>query len=130
MQDKQKVTLYLPPGLHRQLKIRAAVDIESMSAIVEKAISFYLEHPEMVEEVEAFHGKTHQVHLCPECNSSLVIRDGKMLSLKNQPSVITEEFPKEVRETVKCQTESHLTDSPQNQSHQAESQGEEELVPC
>jgi plasmid stability protein len=48
MQDKQKVTLYLPPGLHRQLKIRAAVDTDSMSAMVERAIVFYLRHPELV----------------------------------------------------------------------------------
>lgn len=50
MQNKQKVTLYIPPKLHRQLKIRAAVDTESMSAIVEKAIAFYMEHSEVVEE--------------------------------------------------------------------------------
>lgn len=50
MQNKQKVTLYIPPKLHRQLKIRAAVDTESMSAIVEKAIVFYMEHSEVVEE--------------------------------------------------------------------------------
>ena len=42
MQDKQKVTLYLPLGTHRQLKIRAAIDEESMSGLVEKAIAFYL----------------------------------------------------------------------------------------
>ena len=32
MQDKQKVTLYLPPELHRELKIKAAVEAEPMSA--------------------------------------------------------------------------------------------------
>lgn len=93
MQDKQKVTLYLPSGLHRQLKVKAAIDTESMSALVEKAVSFYLKHPETVEEVEASYGKTHQVHICPECNAATVIRDGEMVSLKNQPSVIDEEFP-------------------------------------
>ncbi|MBC6417919.1 MAG: hypothetical protein GDA44_03565 [Prochloron sp. SP5CPC1] len=50
MQNKQKVTLYIPPKLHRQLKIRAAVDTESMSAIAEKAIAFYMEHSEVAEE--------------------------------------------------------------------------------
>lgn len=93
MQEKQKVTLYIPPTLHRQLKIKAAIQTDSMSALVEKAISFYLNHSEAVEELEGSHGKTHQVHICPECNAAMVIRDGEMISLKNQPSIVDEEFP-------------------------------------
>jgi hypothetical protein len=93
MQEKQKVTLYLPPTLHRQLKVKAAIDTDSMSALVEKAISFYLRHPDTVEEVEASYGKTHQVHVCPECNAAMVMRDGEMISLKNQPNIVEEEFP-------------------------------------
>lgn len=93
MQERQKVTLYLPPSLHRQLKIKAAIEGESMSALVERAIGFYLGHPEVVEEVEAAYGKTHQVHICPECNAAMVLRDGKMVSLKNQPTVVEEELP-------------------------------------
>jgi plasmid stability protein len=119
MQDKQKVTLYLPPGLHRQLKIRAAVDLESMSALVERAIVFYLRHPELVDEVEAVeasYGKTYQVYTCPECNNSVVLKDGEMVSLKEQPNTLAEELPVEkVREEVNSRTGS---------------QGEEELVPC
>lgn len=111
MPDKQKVTLYIPPGLHRQLKIRAAVDTDSMSAIVERALAFYLNHSEVVEEAEGSQGKTHQVHQCPECHSSLVMEEGQMVSLKDQPTVLAEEMPAEnVRER--------------------DSQGEEELVPC
>ncbi len=113
MHNKQKVTLYIPPGLHRQLKIRAAVDAESMSVIVEKAIAFYMQHSDVVERVEAEdYGKTHQVHICPECDAAMVMREGQMVSLKNQPTVMTEEF---LRETVQYQTGSP---------------GEEELVPC
>ena len=112
MQDKQKVTLYLPPGLHRQLKIRAAVDSDSMSAMVERAIVFYLRHPELVEEMEASYGKTHRVYACPECSSSVVLKDGEMVSLQSQPSILAEDIPVEVREEV------------------SSSQGEEELVPC
>ena len=116
MQDKQKVTLYLPPGLHRQLKIRAAVDADSMSSLVERAILFYLRHPEVVDEVEASYGKSHQVYSCPECASSVVLQDGEMVSLKNQPSILADEIPVEkVREEVNSRTDS---------------QGEEELVPC
>ena len=116
MQDKQKVTLYLPPGLHRQLKIRAAVDSDSMSAMVEKAIVFFLRHPEVVEEVEASYGRTHRVYSCPECSNSVVIKEGEMFSLKDQPSILGEDIPVEkVREEVGSPTDS---------------QGEEELVPC
>jgi hypothetical protein len=116
MQDKQKVTLYLPPGLHRQLKIRAAVDSDSMSALVERAIVFYLRHPEVVDEVEATYGKSHRVYNCPECSSSVVLQEGEMVSLENQPSILAEELPVEkVREEVTSRTDS---------------QGEEELVPC
>lgn len=90
MQDKQKVTLYLPPALHRQLKVKAALDDQSMSGLVEQAILFYLNHPEVVEDVEGSttYGKTHQVFFCPECASGLVVREGEMVSLKNQPSVL------------------------------------------
>ncbi len=92
MQDKQKVTLYIPPAIHRQLRIRSAIDAESMSAIVERAIDFYLKHPEAVEAANnAGFGKTHQVHICPECDAAMVMRDGDLVSLKNQPSVITDD---------------------------------------
>ncbi|MGQ4646045.1 hypothetical protein [Lyngbya aestuarii] len=117
MQDKQKVTLYLPPELHRQLKIRAAVDSESMSGMVERAIVFYMRHPEVVDEVEAAYGSSHRVYACPECSSPLVIKEDEMVTLKNQPGAI-DELPVEKvreREEVSSSTNSH---------------GEEELVPC
>ncbi|NCO76469.1 MAG: hypothetical protein GW795_13155 [Cyanobacteria bacterium] len=114
MQDKQKVTLYIPPTLHRQLKVKAAIDTDSMSALVERAISFYLKHPETVEELEASYGKTHQVHVCPECNAAMVMRDGDMISLKNQPNVVDEEFPL-IGETTEIGTDT---------------EGQEELIPC
>lgn len=114
MQDKQKVTLYLPPGLHRQLKIRSAVDTEPMSTIVERAIVFYLANPEVVDEVEATQGRTHRVYSCPECTSSVVLRDGEMVSLDSQPGVIAEE----------------LTTLESARGEGTDSQGEEALVPC
>jgi hypothetical protein len=88
MQDKNKVTLYLTQELHRQLKIRAAVESEAMSAIAERAIVFYLTHPGVVDEVEMSHGRVHQIYSCPECDSSLVLRDGEMVSSSHQPGVI------------------------------------------
>lgn len=93
MQSKQKVTLYIPPELHRKLKIKAAVDLDSMSALVEKAIAFYMQYPEKVEEIEAStQGKTHQVHFCPECDAALVMRQGEMVSLNSQAEVIAEDI--------------------------------------
>ena len=115
MQTKQKVTLYLSPELHRRLKIRAAIDSEPMSELAERALVFYLTHPEVVDEVEAaeYDGQTHRVYACPECASSVVIQKEELISLSNQSGVITqEELPVELRqkETAK--------------------EGSEQLVPC
>ena len=115
MQSKQKVTLYIPPELHKKLKIKAAVDVESMSALVEKAIAFYMQFPEKVDEIKSsVHGKTHQVHICPECDTPMVMKDGEMLSLRSQNSIIEENISLEV---------SSQTESPQKPN-------EEELVSC
>ncbi len=115
MQSKQKVTLYIPSELHRKLKIRAAIDSDSMSALVERAISFYLQYPEQVEQIEtSVQGNVHQIHICPECEAAMVMRDGEMISLKNQPGVIDEKLPLPVREDIAAD----------------KFQGEEKLVPC
>ena len=115
MQSKQKVTLYIPPELHKKLKIKAAVDVESMSALVEKAIAFYMQFPEKVDEIKSsVHGKTHQVHICPECDAPMVMKDGEMLSLRSQSSIIEDDISLEV---------SSKTESPQKPN-------EEELVSC
>ncbi|WP_413160530.1 hypothetical protein ACL6C3_18620 [Capilliphycus salinus ALCB114379] len=116
MQSKQKVTLYIPPQLHRQLKIKAAVESEPMSSLAERAIIFYLNNPEVVDEIEASHGQTHRVYSCPECANSVVLREGDLVSLKNQPSVLTED------ELDLQQVQQVDTPSAQ--------QGEEKLVPC
>lgn len=115
--DKQKVTLYLSPVLHRQIKIRAAVDAESMSAVVERAISFYMEHPELVAEAEATAtvGKSYRVYDCPECESALVLRQERLQSLRGQAGAIAEELSaREVEQAVGSQTGSQ----------------DETLVPC
>lgn len=105
MQSKQKITLYIPPELHRKLKIKAAVDVESMSALVEKAISFYMQFPEKVDEIRSStHGNTHQVHICPECDTPMVMRSGEMVSLVSQAGGEIIDIPnsaEEPREPVK-----------------------------
>jgi hypothetical protein len=119
MQSKQKITLYIPPELHRKLKIKAAVDLESMSALVEKAIAFYMQFPEQVDEIRASaQGKTHQIHMCPDCDSPMVIRNGEMISLSGR-SITVEEgcIPLEVANQG-------------NQGSSSEEPNEEELVSC
>ncbi|MCM1984715.1 hypothetical protein [Lyngbya confervoides] len=89
MQDKQKVTLYIPPELHRQLKIRSAVDTQSMSDITERALTFYLQHAEIVAEVEASPcGHSHQVHTCPACSTSVVLKPEGLVPLAPGPTVL------------------------------------------
>ena len=113
MQAKQKVTLYLSPELHRRLKIRAAIDAEPMSELAERAIVFYLAHPELVDEAETYYGRNHQVYECPKCEGPVVIREGEMVSLSSQPGVIAQEqLPEEV---------------PHSGTEQEE---KEQLVPC
>jgi len=117
MQDKQKVTLYLSPDLHRRLKIRSAVDAEPMSSLVERAMGFYLEHPGIEDVVEAAHGHTHQVYQCPECTSSVVLRDGEMVALEAQSSLLRD-------------TEENLSVKQGQKVGSSTDQPGEELVPC
>ncbi|AKG23357.1 hypothetical protein [Calothrix sp. 336/3] len=114
MQTKQKVTLYLSPDLHRKLKIRSAVDSEPMSELAERALVFYLANAELIEELESSYGRTHQVYSCPNCESSLILRDGELVALGKQPGIVgSEHLVMDVGELG----ENH----PQTQ---------EELVPC
>jgi len=92
MQDKQKVTLYLPPELHRQLKIKAVLSSETMTDVAQKAIHFYLSHPEVVDHYEdESYGQSHRIYNCPDCTSPVVIRDGAMVSVRPQVNVLLEE---------------------------------------
>lgn len=113
MQDKQKVTLYLSPELHRQLKVQAAVHAEPMSEIAQKALEFYLAHPDIVDECGDVHGQSHRVYSCPACTTSVVLREGEMVALGRQSGVIAEDLLIE-----KVQVEA--TGQP----------GGEQLVPC
>jgi hypothetical protein len=116
MQNKQKVTLYIPPELHRKLKIKAAVESEPMSSIAERAIVFYLNNSELVDEVEASYGQTHRVYSCPDCSSSIIIKDGELASLREQPSINNDD-------------ELSVGSVREMESTTAQP-GEEELVPC
>ncbi len=123
MQDKQKVTLYLTPELHRKLKITAAVEAEPMSAIAERAIVFYLANPNLVDEVGMSHGQAHQIYSCPGCGSPSVVREGELVSLSGQSGILLEDELSMDRVPSPC---SPLAQS----SGVAGQQGEGELVPC
>jgi hypothetical protein len=114
--EKHKVTLYLPQELHRQLKIRSAVESEAMSAIAERALAFYLAHPALVDEIETSHGRVHQIYECPACTTSLIVRDGQMVPLREQPGILSEE------ELAVGQVNGHQVDS--------DSSDEQALVTC
>ncbi len=76
---------------------------------------FYLSNAEIVEEVEAStFGRTHRVYSCPTCESSLVLRDGELVSLGNQVGIIGQE---------------HLSID-EIKTSETHPKGEEELVPC
>lgn len=119
MSDKQKVTLYLPPDVHRNLKIKAATGGESMSGLVEQAVLFYLNHSEVIAELEQQeYGQTYRLYECPQCESALIMQEGELTPLQAQPSVQTEEIATEqVNQQVKTADPDH-------------SQDQEQLVPC
>ena len=94
MEDQQKatkVTLYLTSDLHRQLKIRAAVDGEPMSALAEKALQFYLSHSDVVEEYSS-HGSTYRTYNCPSCSDAVVVRNGELLSVESVVGAASDEL--------------------------------------
>ena len=117
-EDKQKVTLYLPQDLHRQLKIKAAVDSETMTDIAQKAIVFYLSHSEIVDQYEEGYGQSHRVYHCPECTSAIALREGEIVSIKNPPSILLDD----------AMDEALIAESAQTLS--TGSSGEGALVPC
>lgn len=118
MRDKQKVTLYIPPELHRKLKIKAAVDAEPMSAIAERALVFYLTHPDAVDEVESLQGQAHKIYSCPECESSLLLKDGDVVALSEQPGILSDD-------DLDVSSRLEGASRPEPEQHDRE-----ELVPC
>ncbi|GAB4134986.1 MAG: hypothetical protein Fur0046_07370 [Cyanobacteria bacterium J069] len=131
MQEKSKLTLYVPRELHRKLKIKAAVDAEAMSSIVERAIGFYLDHPQVVDEIEASaggvsHGQTHRVYNCPDCEGSYVVRDGELVSLMGRVGVRSEAHDLVERVSATHPAVPHSEATVEGFARP----GEESLVPC
>ncbi|TAF54345.1 MAG: hypothetical protein EAZ61_05950 [Oscillatoriales cyanobacterium] len=114
MQDKQKVTLYLSQELHRDLKVRAAIDGEPMSSLAERALLFYLEHPEAIAELESSIGRNHRLYHCPDCSTPVVIRDDELVSVASVSSLLEDEATDDL--TIRPRVD--------------RSAGEGNLVPC
>lgn len=105
MPDKQKVTFYLSDELHRQFKIRAAVDGETMSSMAQRAIEFYMNNAELVESAAHIHGSAHQIHSCPECNAAVTVRkDGLALVTSHGSKVIDELAELTTISKLSCET--------------------------
>ncbi len=89
MPAKQKVTLYLPDELHRQFKIRSAIDGETMSLMAQRAIEFYLSSVEgnanLLGESSDGYGQSHRIHACPKCAASVAMK-GDELALIHEHS--------------------------------------------
>jgi len=100
MPAKQKITLYISDDLHRQFKIRSAIDGETMSSIAQRAIEFYLANPGTVEgsgEVQSsggVHGQTHRIHACPKCAAPVALRDDGLALVGRQVDASFEDLNK------------------------------------
>ena len=92
MPGKQKVTLYLSDELHRQFKIRSAVDGETMSSMAQRAIEFYLSHAEIVESCSEPYGQTHKVHSCPSCSASVTVNSAGLSLVGNSSNSLLDDF--------------------------------------
>lgn len=113
--QQKKVTLYLPDELHRQLKIKSAIESQSMSTLAERALSFYLNHSDVVDAHEG-HGQVHRVYSCPGCEGSYVLRDGELVALSTGSAILEDD--------------DELSMALPGQSADSDFSGEQELVPC
>jgi len=113
--QQKKVTLYLPDELHRQLKIKSAIESQPMSSLAERALSFYLNHSDVVDAHEG-HGQVHRVYSCPGCEGSYVIREGEMVALTTGSTILEDD--------------EELSMSLPGQPADPDLTGEQELVPC
>jgi hypothetical protein len=83
---KQKVTLYISDDLHRQVKIRSAIDGETMSSIAQRAIEFYLGHPDTVKSSGEVHGQAHRLYACPKCAVPVALREDGLALVQSHSS--------------------------------------------
>ena len=92
-----------------------------MSEIAQKAIHFYLNHSDVVEGIESSHGRSHQIYSCPECEASLVMKDGDVQSVGSQPGLIPDVLP-----DSSLDIDSHVVENGSDVGRVSK----ERLVPC
>ncbi|MGB3789177.1 MAG: hypothetical protein WA949_14290 [Phormidesmis sp.] len=132
MPDKQKVTFYLSDELHRQFKIRAAVDGETMSSMAQRAIKFYMNNAELVESSDQVHGRAHQIHNCPECDVAVTLhKDGLALVSSYGTQVIDELAALSAISSLSCDASSEKESSRSEgfNSERSESESSESKSP-
>lgn len=130
MQDKQKVTLYLSDTLHRQFKIRSAVEGETMSAMAQRAIEFYLDNAELVECSDGVHGKAHQVHSCPQCDAAVALRGNELSLVGEYGNQVLDDELVELRSISSLTTACEKADSECDSGGEPKSPDEGELITC
>lgn len=97
LEEKHKVTVYISPELHRQLKVQAALGDEPMSTLAERALGFYLTHPDVIEERL---GQTHRLYSCPSCETPVILRDGDLSVLPTASAAVLDDIPGRLTEEV------------------------------
>jgi hypothetical protein len=113
---KQKVTLYISDDLHRQVKIRSAIDGETMSSIAQRAIEFYLDHPDAVKGSNEVQGQTHRIYACPRCTAPVALREDGLALIQSHSNQQFEDIT-DLERIVELSSEPCSPD-------------ERELIPC
>jgi hypothetical protein len=62
-----------------------------MSILAERALSFYLTYPEVVEQTDEAHGQTHRIYDCPSCTTPVVIRNGELTPLGGHSNAVLQD---------------------------------------
>ena len=123
MPAKQKVTLYISDDLHRQFKIRSAVDGETMSSMAQRAIEFYLGHAELIESSAETQGQTHRIHTCPECSAAVAVREDGL-------ALIGHHSERQVENLLGLERMAELSPDSRNADKGERSLDEGELITC
>ncbi|CAN5678059.1 hypothetical protein BH23CYA1_BH23CYA1_04240 [soil metagenome] len=123
MPAKQKVTLYISDDLHRQFKIRSAVDGETMSSMAQRAMEFYLGHAELIENSDKAHGQTHRIHTCPECSAAVTVREDGLALIGNHAE-------RQVENLLGLERMAELNPDSRNADEGERSLDEGELITC
>lgn len=101
-ENKQKVTLYIPPDLHRKLKIKAAIDADVMSSLVEKAVSYYIDGCDAIDEIPSTREKIPGVEFAPEPIKQLALK------ARFNSGALTEDVALELAELCKALNAYHI----------------------